>query len=69
MCRTCSRRQTELTDRKSELLRYSKRCAKVFETNGTLTFSEADQIALNQVKVMEAQRNLIQAQAICPDKS
>lgn len=69
MCRTCSRRQTELTDRKSEHLRYSKRCAKDFETNGMLTIAQADQISLNYVKILEAQKHLDQAQATCPDKS
>lgn len=69
MCRTCSRRQTELIARESELIRCTKKYAKVFEKNGMLTFSEADQIALGQVKQLEARRSLAQALATCPDKS
>lgn len=69
MCRTCSRRQTELTTLTGQCRLLSRRLAKVFERDGTVKKSALLSLESLQDKKIQAQKTLDQARATCPDES
>lgn len=69
MCRTCSRRQTELTTLTGQCRLLSRRLGKVYERDGTVKRSALLSLENLQGKKIQAQKNLDHARAICPDKS